>query len=380
MQNSKLPDFKSWLAGKKFLNATAWINFFFIAVFIGLISMGLWSRWFGSGNQEELSSFPSVKSFQSLLTFPTRFETYLTENFPARLRLTHPNYWVRYTLLDQQVFPKTLVGSDGWLYYTAEQNLADFQKTNLLNARQIENIQNNIDRLGKFSREQGIPFVLLIAPNKETIYPEHVPEIFRPLGTTSRLDQILTNIKFPDNIQVIDPRELLLRAKTDRLVYYKTDTHWNFNGVCIAYSQLMNAIQNRLPDTYLLKCENLKIVTGRFENDDLSGDLSQLLTLQKIITEDNYEGMLVSPKASLTQKNGRKWIASEIPGSTLPKIMVYRDSFFTKLVPLLSENFSSVEYWWTFQLDYERITRERPALVVLEFAERYAQVALLPEP
>jgi alginate O-acetyltransferase complex protein AlgJ len=163
-------------------------------------------------------------------------------------------------------------------------------------------------------------------------------------------------------------------------VYYKTDTHWNFNGVCIAYSQLMNAIQNRLPDTYLLKCENLKIVASRFENDDLSGDLSQLLTLQKIITEDNYEGMLVSPKASLTQKNGRKWIASEIPGSTLPKIMVYRDSFFTKLVPLLSENFSSVEYWWTFQLDYERITRERPALVVLEFAERYAQVALLPEP
>lgn len=359
----------------------SWINFFFILTFISLISIGIWTQWIGLGITSEnpiesnLTSYPPVNTFEDWITFHSRFDIFLADNFPVRTDFVRRIYWARYKILKQKVFPQTLVGKDGWIYYTSEQNIADYQKTNLLNTQQIEEIQKKIDHWGIFFEERGIPFVILVAPNKETIYPEYIPNIAQPLGTTSRLDQILTQIKFPANIQVVDPREALLQAKQKEIIYFKTDTHWNINGGCIAYSMLMSSIQNQLSYLKPFKCEDVqrsKII--------VSGDLSNMLGMIGVLTEENFIGSINNSQTQITQKNGRFWIVSE---SSLPNrfhIMVYRDSFFTELIPLLSENFSRVDYFWNFQINYDLINRERPDLVVFEFTERYAQEALLNHP
>src|SRR5665648_864476 len=184
MQNFKLPLLKKSNI-KNIQFPTKWINLFFLVSFTGIISIGVWTKLLGRSNnsadtvESKSTSFPYINSLPDWVTFPSRIDTYLSDNFPVQTELARRNFWTRYKLLKQKIFPKMIVGKDEWLFYTAEQNISDFEKTNLFSHQQIKEIQNKVDRWGQFFEEQNIPFVILIAPNKETIYPEYVPEIIQ---------------------------------------------------------------------------------------------------------------------------------------------------------------------------------------------------------
>ena len=49
---------------------------------------------------------------------------------------------------------------------------------------------------------------------------------------------------------------------------------------------------------------------------------------------------------------------------------MFRDSFATWLIPLLSENFSRVLYSWQYTFDSELVEREHPDVVIQEMVER----------
>ena len=49
---------------------------------------------------------------------------------------------------------------------------------------------------------------------------------------------------------------------------------------------------------------------------------------------------------------------------------MFRDSFSTALVPLLSESFDRSVYVWDDKIDPEIVEREKPDIVVWEVAER----------
>ena len=59
----------------------------------------------------------------------------------------------------------------------------------------------------------------------------------------------------------------------------------------------------------------------------------------------------------------------EHPDRRLPRAVVFRDSFATWLIPLLSENFSRVLYSWQYTLDGDIVERELPDVVIQEMAE-----------
>lgn len=358
-------------------NPRDWINVVFIILFFLFVSVGLWIRWVGFNNQplnaaiEDQDPFPPIKTFQNLIAFAPRFETYFSEHFPVRSSFAHIAYWSQYEILKKKIYPKLVIGKESWLYYTDEQNIEDYQKNNLLNAQKIDQMQKNIDTWGLFFENQDIPFFILIVPNKETIYPEYLPDFIQPIGINSRLDQILSQIKFPKNVHIIDPRENLIQGKNSQIIYHKTDTHYNIYGACITYAMTIDAIKsnNLIKDSF--RCNDLNIT-----NKNMGGDISAMLTLQGIITENSFDWKIKTPIAVINNKD-TKWIVSQTTNSNQSKAFVYRDSFFAALLPLFSENFRQVDYYWTFNIDFDRIKREHPDVVVLEFAERYAESALL---
>src|SRR6185295_18217610 len=75
------------------------------------------------------------------------------------------------------------------------------------------------------------------------------------------------------------------------------------------------------------------------------------------------------PGAYATAGEGR--IVTEIPGSTLPRAVVFRDSFASRLAPYLSEHFSRVVYLWQNNFDVDAVRAERPAIVIQEIAGRH---------
>ena len=67
----------------------------------------------------------------------------------------------------------------------------------------------------------------------------------------------------------------------------------------------------------------------------------------------------------------RQPFAYEIDDPDLPRVVMFRDSFCTALVPFLVEHYRRISFYWTnFQPGI--VLHERPELVIEERAERQA--------
>ena len=64
-------------------------------------------------------------------------------------------------------------------------------------------------------------------------------------------------------------------------------------------------------------------------------------------------------------------VVTEHKDKSLPKAMVYRDSFAGRLIPFLSEHFSRASYLWQNEFDFEEIEQEKPDIVIQEFVARH---------
>jgi hypothetical protein len=73
-----------------------------------------------------------------------------------------------------------------------------------------------------------------------------------------------------------------------------------------------------------------------------------------------------------TAEEGR--LVTEIPGSPLPRAVVFRDSFASRLVPFLSEHFSRAVYLWQNDFDPEIVEKEHPDVVIQEIVSRHLYV------
>jgi hypothetical protein len=71
-----------------------------------------------------------------------------------------------------------------------------------------------------------------------------------------------------------------------------------------------------------------------------------------------------------------KLVIREVPDSQLPRLVMFRDSFASALVPFLSTCFSRSVYVWSFYHDLSLITREKPNIVIDEVNERYLYVLI----
>ena len=64
-------------------------------------------------------------------------------------------------------------------------------------------------------------------------------------------------------------------------------------------------------------------------------------------------------------------LVTEIPGSRLPRALIFRDSFASRLVPFLSEHFSRAVYLWQNDFDANAVLSENPDVVIQEIVGRH---------
>ena len=75
------------------------------------------------------------------------------------------------------------------------------------------------------------------------------------------------------------------------------------------------------------------------------------------------------PDAEPTAEVGR--LVTEIPDPSLPRAVIFRDSFASRLVPFLSEHFSRAVYLWQNDFDANVVTDEHPDVVIQEIVGRH---------
>ena len=64
-------------------------------------------------------------------------------------------------------------------------------------------------------------------------------------------------------------------------------------------------------------------------------------------------------------------LITEIPDSSLPRAVIFRDSFASRLGPFLSEHFSRAVYLWQNDFDANVVAAEHPDVVIEEIVGRH---------
>jgi alginate O-acetyltransferase complex protein AlgJ len=316
-----------------------------------------------------LSSHPVLNQYWKLIQLPVAYQTYFSEHFSLRNQYVVLHNEILFRFLGSNVYRNVLTGKEGWLYLTDEDNLRYFQCDQPFTPGELDTLVEHVKEMHEFSEENGIEFVFLIAPDKESVYPEFLPDGITTTGKSCRMDQVMEALQ-KSGLETLDLRKTLSTNKSSSQLYYKTDTHWNDTGAFLAYRTVLSEFKKVFPSLQVWSSADFTPV-----NRSRVGDLSKLIPLFHPISE---ETVILEPirdrKAVIAQGIDNKTILSETGVNSYPDGVVFRDSFFMGLLPFFAENFNHALYRWSFDFDKDLILSEKPDIVVYEIAERYLNI------
>ncbi|MBF0319826.1 MAG: hypothetical protein HQL01_08500 [Nitrospirae bacterium] len=324
--------------------------------------------------QRTLATKPRL-NFETLPTFPEEYTKYYDDNFGFRDMLIRWNHKFKVKYLNTSPMQDQVVfGPGGWLYLCAQKVLDDYRGIKPFTGIELANIRHTLRERQRWLAERGMKYYVVIAPNKETIYPEHLPDYIKKAGAKTRADQLIEFIG--DNSTIIDLRPTMLKAKSTGLLYHKTDTHWNYYGAYWAYRKIMETLKEDYPALDAMDIPEFTLHPKGLKG----GDLYRLLSLADLFTDTDMVFVPIKPVRSVLGKPGNYanpcWdpntpiVVKEVDDKSLPKVVIFRDSFFIALLNFFAEHFQRSVFLWTMTFDKDIIEKERPDIVITEIVER----------
>lgn len=272
----------------------------------------------------ELASFPEL-SLKNLMHIPAEFEAWYNDHVPFKSLLVKEKRKIDIHLLGQEVIDSVSVGRDGWLFFTESDEgcdaLADFQRTNLYTDEKTEELIRRISFVNRSMKERGIRFAAFIAPNKESIYGQYMPDRIRQFGSVSRVEAVVPRLQ-EAGLPVYDLKPALMEYADQYQVFFKADTHWNDFGA-FAASQAVSRIL--LGSSVPLESVSVK------QASQFSGDLARMLNMTDEYNEDffyEFDGYLPEVSAECVYDNGMETLTvfeSDSPNDQT--LFVLGDSF-----------------------------------------------------
>lgn len=321
----------------------------------------------GAGPQRDE---PAAAAGTGLAQAAARFDGH----FAFRATLVRWQAWLRVTLAGVSPLPTVWRGREGWWYYADDGVVEDATNATPFTAAELEEwratLQHTRDRLAA----EGIAYVFVIAPDKHVVYPEYLPPGLHRRPGPSRIDQLVAHLKARSTVPVVDLQGVLADARRRGRIYHRTDSHWNDVGAAVAYRAILDAVGAQTPVLGLAAPpEAFDLVT----RDEPGWDVAEMLGLTATLREENRLLVPTTPRqARVTEPVpahplyiGPR-LVTESPDAARPRVVFYRDSFGSALVPFLAEHARRMLVLWEYDVTPETIREERPAVVIHEWAGR----------
>jgi alginate O-acetyltransferase complex protein AlgJ len=271
--------------------------------------------------------------------------------------------------IGDKVFPVALLGKDGWMEYTGADNLDDFQNFEVLKHK--KSLAERLTAFDQYLKLQDITLLIVVVPNKASIYPDKLPEQIKSLPTQPRLDELISYLETNNLPVILDLRPALRAARQYQDVYYKTNSHWNGYGAFVAYTTIINILGNSHPELKPYESSNLELVAEDSHTNDIPRSIHA-----HFITEP---GFFFAPRKPFVQTLHPSEILgynqfSSVQDDKLPTLLMFHDSFGLKyLNDYLSMNFSKSHFIHLFSasqyLTQESILQFEPDIVIIEIVE-----------
>lgn len=360
-----------------------------IALFLAAISLPLVLTLATMGHgpaddpKRDLAPWPgAISTWNDATQWPTGFRRWFQDHYAGRRALIRAHGVV--TLRGLGVSPSTtvLLGRDGWWYYADDGAMDDIVSAAPMSEAALGRWAQTLDDNRAWLAERGIPYLFVLAPDKHAVYPEFLPSTVHPLGPW-RGDQFAREMTQRTHVDVVHLKDRLLAQKPIERTYHRTDTHWNARGAWLAYQEI---------EQWLVRVKKADAVTPRdaftLTEARLGGqDIARMLGIESLVNEESLGvaprvqrlARVVEPAgADILSEQGR--LVTEHPDKTLPRMVVFRDSFMSQVIPFLAERCSRCVFLWQKDLDPQIIERERPDLVIHEMVGRRLQTYLPYDP
>lgn len=320
----------------------------------------------GNAEKRELAGPPEL-SFANLNKIPGQTEDYINDHAPFR-----NGFIDAYATFNMELFhsidnKEVIVGKDKWLFYTGNESMVDTLGVCPFTEDQLEMILDRLLAVRDRYAENHENFVFYIAPNKEIVYRQYMPDYYAPQSDTSKALELVKYIRENSDIKVIYPMEELKEASKENLVFYKTDTHWNNLGGFIGVQELIGALGAEKTDYRDVRVEYSEGTRG-----DL-GDLGHTPMRYLEETEAAISGYREDVSINMLENNdgGSGVIRAETEGAPDQRsVLMIRDSFAIAMAPVMMRHFES-----TMFVDWQKIAdtdfgQAKSDVFVYEIVER----------
>jgi hypothetical protein len=355
------------------------IGVFLLAMVLPFV--GTWAKWDPVQSLSEkrtptpLPALPTrPKLREKIEQYPSAFSAFFKDRFGFRNTLIYYVQDARFKLGLMTHNDKVLVGKDGWLFLS-ERTGPGFNRERGFGSRfaqeELVAWQTLFEKRHAFLKARGIPYVVTFAPDKQTIYPEYMPDGLVTPGP-SRLDQLVEHLKKVNSpVVLVDMRKAIIDAKPTRELYFKRDTHWNDWGAWAGYEEIMKAVRAQLPERDLgtQSLSEYKEISAGMRRGGCVGLLGMAEWDEEwfAITRPPGFSNKIETEDEKDTERGERW---ERPGTNQPKILFLRDSFGTLLLPKLYPHFGHMYATFADRMRADVVEREKPDIVVSELVER----------
>jgi hypothetical protein len=230
-----------------------------------------------------------------------------------------------------------------------------------------------LERVNAWLGARRIAFLVVIAPDKQMVYAEKMPRSLLRMRNEYRVDQLLAHLRGRSTVTILDLRPSIAASRSGEILYHVHDHHWNDRGALVAANAIMVALHQRFSAIEPLSRDAFVATAGV-----PSGDRTSMLDIEDagkrmmpgLVPIGGWSWRTIEPKHPDPYEEDWRTV-TEIADSALPRALVFRDSFASRLIPYLSERFSRAVYLWQKGFDAAAVEREHPDVVILEMVARH---------
>jgi alginate O-acetyltransferase complex protein AlgJ len=324
--------------------------------------------------------FPRPHLDRSLLRWPGALVFYLQSNMGFRGALVRLHGRFVWSVLGSSPAPQTVVRSDPWLFMRSERALDGFRRTDPFSAAELGAWRDVLEARRRWLAARGIRYLMVVAPDKETIYAEAVPPAITRGPGPSRLEQLGEELRAPGSqVPFLDLTATLQMRKPVARLYHYTDTHWNDLGALAGYQAITARLRDWFPELRTLLESDFNVA----EVVTPGGDDARICGLQLDLREPQRQLTLrpdVRAPAHLADGaplaferldvHGTQRFETRAPAGEIPSAVILRDSFGEGLLPTLALHFQRATWIWTYDFPAAAIAADQPAVVIQEMVER----------
>lgn len=310
-------------------------------------------------------------TLSTITGYPRAFEAYYNDYLPMKNTLVSTYSKIDSKLFNKSISSKVIFGSDDWLFYNNPQDgnsIWTYKRMEAYSDSQLEEIYNRLISIKAALFAKGVDFILFIAPNKEEVFDEKMPNYILRGSAPNKAEQLVQYVQSRGGIKVVFPQKALIEVKREWTPYFRHDTHWNALGAFIGASALLNAMGVKTKSLDQVSIVPKEVQTGDLLNmgkivnfrPDIDYTISNYSLNEAECIEDDFYGTY-------------RYRTGVIEGR---KILVIRDSFSTAMMPFVSSEFK--ESVWIHHASYDEsyIDKYQPDILVLQYVERSIDLLL----